>query len=121
MAPILKPVFDILTGDVAVCDNILYNHLILLLVGEAAFRYAYRFVGDAYHSGIISGRAAGSILHWAIRLLTYMIIAYLLRAGIWVYDSIIRIPTWVWLVLLLMCLLAISIVSYYFVSRKQKI
>lgn len=103
MAPILKPIFDILTGDVAVCDNVLYNYLVLFLVGEIAFRCAHRLVGDAYRSGIICGRAAGSILHWVIRLPIYFVIAYMLRAGIWVYNSIIAIPTWVWLTLLLTC------------------
>lgn len=120
MVPILKPIFDILTGDVAVCDNVLYNYLVLLLVGEIAFRCAYSLVGDAYRSGVIGGRAAGSILHWIIRLPIYLVIAYILRTGIWVYNFIIAIPTWIWLTLLLICLLAITTTVVYSVVRKRK-
>lgn len=110
MAPILKPVFDILTGDVAVCDNVLYNYFILFVVGEIAFRSAYSLVGDAYRSGVIDGRAAGSILHWLIRLVIYIVLAYVLHAGIWIYNFVIGIPLWVWCALLVACSLALSIV-----------
>lgn len=109
MTLILKPVFDILTGDVVVCGNVLYNYLTLLIVGEIAFRCAYCFVGDAYRFGIIDGRAAGSILHWIIRLLIYFGIAYLLRIGIWIYHFVIRIPGWVWLAALAICLVSIVV------------
>lgn len=108
MALILKPAFDILTGDVAVCDNVLYNYLILLIVGEIAFRGTYSFVGDAYRSGIINGRTAGSVLHWIIRLLTYWGVAYLLRIGIWIYHFVMCVPGWVWLAVLAICLLSIA-------------
>lgn len=119
MALILKPVFDILTGDVVVCGNILYNYLILLIVGEIAFRCAYCFVGDAYRFGIINGRAAGSILHWIIRLLIYLGVAYLLRIGIWVYHFVIHVPLRRWLVIGAVCCLLTATV-YYIVVRKQK-
>ena len=118
MALILKPVFDILTGDVVVCGNILYNYLILLIVGEIAFRCAYCFAGDAYRFGIINGRAAGSILHWTIRLLIYLGVAYLLRIGIWIYHFVMRIPGWVWLVVLAICL--VSVVVYLTTIYKKK-
>lgn len=119
MALILKPVFDILTGDVVVCGNILYNYLILLIVGEIALRCAYCFVGDAYRFGIINGRAAGSILHWIIRLLIYLGVAYLLRIGIWVYHFVIHVPLRRWLVIGAVCCLLTATV-YYIVVRKQK-
>ena len=120
MASILSPVFNILTGEVAICGNALYNYLILLIVGEIAFRCAYNLVGDAYHSGIINGRTTGSILHWGIRLLIYVAAAYVLRAGIWVYNFIIGIPSWFWWTFLAICCLAIIIAIRLFVSKKQK-
>ena len=72
MSIVLKPLFDILTGDVAVMNNVLYNYLIMLVVGEIAFRVAFSLVGDAYNLGLISGKSAGSILHWIIRLVIYV-------------------------------------------------
>lgn len=118
MALFLKPVFDILTGDVAVCDNILYNYLILLFVGEVTLRCAFSLVGDTYCSGIIEGRVVGSILHWIIRLSIYLVIAYLLRVAIEVYNFIIAIPIWIWFT---MCLLGIITAVFFIAIRKRKI
>ena len=97
MSIILKPLFEILTGEVAVCDNILLNYVIMLGVGEIAFQAARSLVGDAYRAGMINGKSAGSILHWIIRLLIYVVIAYLLRAVIAIYLFFASIPGWVWI------------------------
>ena len=96
MSIVLKPLFDILTGDVAVMNNVLYNYLIMLVVGEIAFRVAFSLVGDAYNLGLISGKSAGSILHWIIRLVIYVAIAYLLRGCIWLVRFVIGVPHLVW-------------------------
>ena len=47
MSIILKPLFEILTGEVAVCDNIPLNYVIMLGIGEIAFQAARSLVGDA--------------------------------------------------------------------------
>lgn len=93
---ILKPLFEILTGEVAVCDNIIYNYLIMLFVGEIAFRFAFSLVGDAYDAGLISGKSAGSVLHWVIRFVIYLVVAYLIRGTIWLYNFIVGVPHWIW-------------------------
>lgn len=121
MAPILKPVFDILTGDVAVCDNVLYNYFILLIIGEIAFRFAYTLTGDAYRSGAIDGRTIGSILHWAIRCAIYVALAYVLRAGIWMYNFVIGIPLSVWQALLVTCSLTLATAFYLVVIKKRSV
>ena len=96
MRVILKPLFEVLTGEVMVHDNILYNYVILLLVGEFAFRIAFRIVGELYRSGDISGSMLGSLLHWTFRLGAYVCVAYLLKATIWLYSLIKSIPIWIW-------------------------
>lgn len=114
MRIILKPLFEILTGEVAVCDNLLFNYVVMLGIGEVAFWLARSLVGDAYCSGMISGKSAGSILHWLFRLVIYVGIAYLLRAAIAIYFFIVSIPEWVWFVLL--GLLIFGIVSLIYVN-----
>lgn len=114
MSLILKPVFDVLTGDVAVCNNVFYNYLVLIVVGELAFRYAYSLVGDAYYSGAINGRAAGSILHWIIRLVLYILIAYFIRAGIWLNSFIETVPSWIW------CFVPVLVITIYSVVTHRK-
>lgn len=111
MRIILKPLFEIFTGEIAVCDNLLLNYVVMLGIGEIAFQLAHSLVGDAYHSGMISGKCAGSILHWLFRLVIYIGMAYLLRAAIAIYIFIVDISVWVWHTLLgmLVCGIAISI------------
>lgn len=96
MKTFLKPLFDILTGDVAICDNILYNYIVMLIVGELAFRLAWNLVGDMYHIGLISSKESGSFFHWTARLISYVCCAYLIRGVIWLYKFIVAVPHWAW-------------------------
>lgn len=116
MINVLKPIFEILTGEVAVHDNIIYNYLILLIVGEIAFQFAWRFVGDLYRLDIISGCSAGSILHWLIRLIVYVAIAYITRFFIWLAAFIATIPLWVWIAIPVF--VATIIVAIYLIRKK---
>lgn len=120
MSIILKPLFDILIGDVAVMDNVLYNYLIMLVVGEIAFRFAFSLVGDAYDIGLISGKSAGSILHWIIRLVIYVVIAYLLRGGIWLYIFVIGVPHWVWWILVGIVVTTMILVIVFRYAREKR-
>ena len=42
MSIILKPLFEILTGEVAVCENILLNYAIMLGIGETSHVFAFK-------------------------------------------------------------------------------
>lgn len=96
MAIILKPLFEILTGDIAICNNVLYNYIFLLAVGELAYYVSYGVVGNLYSSGAITGRSASSLVHWIVRLPIYFFAAYILRALIWIYTFIISVPIQIW-------------------------
>lgn len=95
MRILLKPLFEIITGDIAVCGSVIYNYIIMFILGEIAFRLAFKLVGDLYHSGIIGSRSIGSLLHWLFRLIIYVCIAYILRGIIWLYYFIKGVPLWV--------------------------
>ncbi len=96
MGAVFKPLFEFLTGDIVVCGNVVYNYLIMLIVGEIAYQLSFRCVHNAYHSGVINGKFAGSILHWTIRVIFYTVTAYLIRGVIWLSHLISDIPNWVW-------------------------
>lgn len=89
---ILKPLFEIITGEVAVCENVLLNYILIIIIGEIAYRLSYYLVGKAYSSDLIHGRKTGSFLHWIIRLPVYLFAAYLLRGIIAIYDFFKSIP-----------------------------
>lgn len=112
MAIILKPLFEILTGDIAICNNVLYNYIFLVAVGEFAYHISYGVVGNLYSSAVITGRSAGSVVHWIVRLLIYFFAAYMLRALIWIYTFVISVPIQIWWALsgiFLICLILLVV------------
>lgn len=112
MSVFLKPLFDVLTGNVAVMDTVLYNYLIMLVVGEMVFRVAWSFVGDLYHMGAIGGKASGSIIHWIIRLIAYIICAYVIRGSVWLYGFMVAVPHWIWWLLFgILVAIALAIIA----------
>ena len=100
MKLILKPIFEILTGDIVVCDNLLANYILLLIVGEIAYRLSFKLVRVAYQSSVIHGKAIGSLLHWGLRIPFYIVTAYLIYGVIKLYEFIAAIPLWlIWTIL----------------------
>lgn len=98
MIVLLKPIFELLTGEVTVFNNVIYNYIAILIIGEIAYRIAKNLVGDLYHLGVIDGKASGSIIHWVVRFFVYVAIAYLLRFTIWLINFVSSIPFWIWVV-----------------------
>lgn len=45
-----------------------------VFIGEISYRVAYIKVGFLYRNDFISGRQQGSLLHWGIRLICYLVI-----------------------------------------------
>mgnify|MGYP000859177726 FL=1 len=88
MKQILKPVFEMITGEYVLFDNIIYNYIILGIVGIIALKVAWDFVGKLYDSGIIMGKSSGSIIHWTIRLITFIVLFYILSGIIWLTKII---------------------------------
>ena len=55
----------------------------MLVIGEIAYHVAYDKVGDLFHSGSISGRSAGSLFHWIIRTVVFVVIWAIAYGVIW--------------------------------------
>ena len=120
LAAILKPLFEILTGKVAVMDNVIYNWLIMFVIGEVAYRVAKSFVRNQYSMGAISGKASGSIIHWTIRLLSYVICAYMLRGCIWLYEFTEASPHWVlWLLLGIAAIFVLAVIAIVAFGKRE--
>lgn len=88
MKQILKPVFEMITGEYVLFDNVIYNYITLSLVGIIALKVAWDFVGKLYDYGIIMGKSSGSIIHWTIRLITFIVLFYILSGIIWLTKFI---------------------------------
>ena len=55
-----------------------------MVIGEIAYHVAYDKVGALYHSGSISGRAAGSFIHWIIRTVVFVAVWAVTYGVIWI-------------------------------------
>ena len=88
MKQILKPIFEIVKGEYILFDNVIYNYITLSLVGIIALKVSWDFVGELYDYGIIMSKSSGSIIHWTIRLITFIVLFYILSGIIWLTKFI---------------------------------
>jgi hypothetical protein len=98
MKIILKPIFDLITGQFTLFNNIVYNYVALAIIGLIAFKVAWEFVGFLYDVGIIGSSSSGSIIHWTVRAIVFVVVFYICSFFIWFIKFIISIPLWVWII-----------------------
>ena len=79
-----KFIFDLATEPLGLPIEWYYEWIILLVIGEIAYHVAYDEVGALYHSGSISGRAAGSFIHWIIRTVVFVAVWAVTYGVIWI-------------------------------------
>jgi hypothetical protein len=79
-----KFIFDLATETLGLPIEWYYEWIILLVIGEIAYQVAYNKVGVLYHNGSISGKSAGSFVHWIIRTVVFVAIWAVTYAVIWI-------------------------------------
>ncbi len=78
MREIFGFIFDKFTDPLTLPIEPLYEWVILGIIGLIAYIASFRIVGDMYDSGSISGGFLGSLFHWIIRLLIFVLIWFVL-------------------------------------------
>ena len=79
-----KFIFDLITEPLGLPIEWYYEWIILLVIGEMAYRVAYNKVGVLYLSGSISGKSAGSFFFWIIRTVVFVAIWAVTYGVIWI-------------------------------------
>lgn len=90
MKQILKPIFEIITGEYILFDNIIYNYIAMAIIGLIAYRTAWKSVKKLYNNDIISGKGVGCFIHWTIRLIAFSLIFYVCSFLIWLTKFIYK-------------------------------
>lgn len=90
MKQILKPIFEMITGEYIIFENIIYNYIAISIIGVIAYEVAKKLVGKLYNNDIISGKTIGSILHWTIRLIVFIVVFYFFSFSIWLTKFCIK-------------------------------
>lgn len=82
-----KFIFDLATEPLRLPIEWYYKWIILLVIGEIAYHVAYDKIGALYHSGSISGRAAGSFVHWIIRTVVFVAVVIAVKIFVWFKEQ----------------------------------
>lgn len=117
MKQILKPVFEMITGEYVLFDNVIYNYITLSIVGIISLKVAWDFVGKLYDYGIIMGKLSGSIVHWTIRLITFIVLFYILSEIIWLTKFIYLYKT---VSIIILVSSVIFIILYKFIQKAYR-
>ena len=88
MREVLSFLFDRITDPLGLPIAWYWEWIILAIITFAAYAIAFRAVGDLYDGGMISGSTAGSILHWIIRLIVFVVIWAITYFVIWLVKLI---------------------------------
>lgn len=113
----MNVIFEILTSPLGLPIHWAWEYLILLGIGSIAFAISYPIVGKLYDWGLISGRTAGSVLHWTIRLIVFAALWALVRT---IVVKILWLASNWWAVLSGGILLVVTIVGIKALIRKLK-
>lgn len=88
MREVLSFLFDRITDPLGLPIAWYWEWIILAIIAFAAYAIAFRAVGNLYNDGMISGSTAGSVLHWIIRLIVFVVIWAVTYFVIWLAKLI---------------------------------
>lgn len=120
MKSILKPIFEIITGEYILFQDIFQNYIAMSIIGAIAYLIARKSVGWLYKERIIEGKTMGSLIHWIVRLIVFSIIFYTFMAVLWatkffmIYKNIIIIS----IVIIIISIIILKRVIRYKLLRK---
>jgi hypothetical protein len=97
MSSLFKQIFGLITGDMTLFGNIVYNYIALGFIGVFSFLAAFRSTGFLYDSGIIQSSSIGSLIHWVIRLIVFLVLFWIMLLLVWLIRILFEIPIWIWL------------------------
>lgn len=66
-------ILDLVTEPLGLPIAWYYEWFVLGIIGIVAYEFAYEKTGDLYRGGM-SGRTAGSLVHWIIRTIAFVIL-----------------------------------------------
>ena len=114
MKGILKPIFEMITGEYTLFDNVLYNYIAMFIIGLIAFKIAWNFVSNLYDWGIISGSNSGSLIHWSVRIIVFVVVFYIFSLTIWLTKFIY---TYRFIIAILIVIAVVTIIIFKIVKN----
>ena len=116
MKSLLKPIFEIITGEYTLFNNVLYNYIAMTIVGIIAFKIAWDFVHRLYDWGIISGSNSGSFIHWSVRTIAFIVVFYIFSLIIWLTKFIY---TYRFVILIVLGIVTLFIIIFKIIKNRK--
>lgn len=116
----LKFVFELAIEPLGLPIEWYWEWLILSIIGYISYKVAFSKVGQMYHDKTITGRGSGSIMHWIIRFICFVIIWAITYGAIWIVKIIIRYRKIVLWSLLAIIIIAIFIKVFVIVRKRRQ-
>jgi uncharacterized membrane protein len=116
----LKFIFELAIEPLGLPIEWYCEWLILSIIGCISYRVAFSKVREMYRDKTISGRGIGSIIHWIIRLICFVIIWAITYGAIWLIKVIIqyrKIIIWSFLAIII---IAFFVKVFIVVRRRQE-
>lgn len=107
----MRELFDLMTLPLSLFEDPIYNYFAMALIGLIAFLIAFRTVGELGLRG-----EAGSIAHWIIRIIVFVLIWALCSVLINIIHFIRE--NYIVVIISILLLLVLLILKYY--SKKNK-
>lgn len=95
------------------------QYVILLFIGVIAFSIAWIAVGKMYRHRIISGKGAGSLAHWTIRIAAFFLLSVVFRSAVIAFKFVKS--NWQGVLIVCGCALGTALICYIVVSVLRKI
>ena len=103
----MKFIFELLTSPLGLPIPWYIEYIILLVVNTVAFELAFAAVGELYSDSIIHGKKTGSVLHWIIRILAFLVLWAVLY-GLIAFVKLC-IAHWIWVISILGTIILLSL------------
>lgn len=116
----LKFVFELAIEPLGLPIEWYWEWLVLSIIGCISYRIAFSKVGEMYRDKTIKRRGSGSIMHWIIRFICFVIIWAITYGAIWLVKVIIRYKKIIIYSLLAIIIIAIFIKVFVIVRRRRQ-
>ncbi len=101
-----KFIFDLIKSPYSLFDDPIYNYIAMAIVGSIAFTIAWNLVGKSGIRGEL-----GSILHWIIRIIAFIVVWFLFSILISIIIFIVN--NWLMILICLIMLIILLIIKWY--------
>ncbi len=99
MAFIFRPLTELITGEIVIFDNIIYNYFAVGIIAIVAYVIAWGVTGSFIRNFDVTNSKILSLIHWAIRIVIIIVLSIIIS---WLVRAIIFItsmPLSIWIVI----------------------